>query len=230
MSSPAPAADLVYCKAQTALALLDYDTKGMPGVVAAALQRCGGYWAALVAVLPALQSAARVIRRSTSAGLFRSDTGNAIARLGWAACLCRGQGRHRHRALPEDAARALLARRARLDDGRCRRPTIGALDCRSHGLRSRAPGVRGRPDPRSAAAPGPGQPQAVRDRGRGARHARGLPAADGCRDIPAARAQGEVGVPPRRRAGQGAARIHRHAGQTARRPQGHLGQARPCPR
>jgi hypothetical protein len=71
-------ADLVYCKAQTALALLDYDTKGMPGVVAAALQRCGGYWAALVAVLPALQSAARVIRRSTSAGLFRSDTGTQL--------------------------------------------------------------------------------------------------------------------------------------------------------
>ena len=68
-------ADLVYCKAQTALALLDYDTKGMPGDIAAALQRCGGYWAALVGVLPALQSAARVIRRSTSAGLFRSDTG-----------------------------------------------------------------------------------------------------------------------------------------------------------
>jgi hypothetical protein len=68
-------ADLVYCKAQPALALLDYDTKGMPGDVAAALQRRGGYWAALVGVLPALQSAARVIRRSTSAGLFRSDTG-----------------------------------------------------------------------------------------------------------------------------------------------------------
>jgi hypothetical protein len=68
-------ADLVYCKAQTALALLDYDTKGMPGDIAAALQRCGGYWAALVGVVPALQSAARVIRRSTSAGLYRSDTG-----------------------------------------------------------------------------------------------------------------------------------------------------------
>ena len=71
-------ADLVYCKAQTALALLDYDTKGMPGVVAAALQRHGSYWAALVAVLPGLQSAARVIRHSTSAGLFRSDTGTRL--------------------------------------------------------------------------------------------------------------------------------------------------------
>ena len=54
-------ADLVYCKAQTALALLDYDTKGMPGVVGAALQRCGGYWAALVAVLPALSASPRIL-------------------------------------------------------------------------------------------------------------------------------------------------------------------------
>jgi hypothetical protein len=67
--------DIVYRKGQQALALLDFDTKGMPGDVAAALRQCGGYWPALVAVLPGLQTVARVTRRSTSAGLFRSDTG-----------------------------------------------------------------------------------------------------------------------------------------------------------
>ena len=61
-----------------AFALLDFDTKGMPAGVAAELQRLDGFWPALVTVLPALSDAARVTRRSTSAGLSRSDTGAAL--------------------------------------------------------------------------------------------------------------------------------------------------------
>jgi hypothetical protein len=71
-------ADIVYRKGQPALALLDFDTKQMPDDVTAALKRCGSYWAALVAVLPALKATARVTRRSTSAGLSRSDTGKQL--------------------------------------------------------------------------------------------------------------------------------------------------------
>jgi len=71
-------ADIIYRKGQAALALLDFDTKGMSSDVATALRQHGGYWQALVAVLPNLQSIARVTRRSTSAGLFRSDTGKQL--------------------------------------------------------------------------------------------------------------------------------------------------------
>ena len=71
-------ADILYRKGTLALALLDFDTKGMPADVVAALRRHGGYWPALLAVLPDLQTVARVTRRSTSAGLFRADTGTHL--------------------------------------------------------------------------------------------------------------------------------------------------------
>jgi hypothetical protein len=61
-----------------AYALLDFDSKGMPTAVAAELERVGGFWAALRTVLPALGDAARVMRRSTSAGLSRADTCEAL--------------------------------------------------------------------------------------------------------------------------------------------------------
>ena len=61
-----------------AFALLDYDSKGMPAAVAAELKRAGGFWGALLTVLPALKDVARVTRRSTSAGLSRADTGEAL--------------------------------------------------------------------------------------------------------------------------------------------------------
>jgi len=59
---------------QPALALLDFDAKGMPPQVAAKLEALGDFWSALTAVRPDLASVARVTRRSTSAGLFRSDS------------------------------------------------------------------------------------------------------------------------------------------------------------
>ena len=69
---------IVYREGQPAFALLDFDTKGMPPDVAAKLKRLGGFWEALLSVLPALSSVARVTRLSTSAGLFRSDTGERL--------------------------------------------------------------------------------------------------------------------------------------------------------
>ncbi len=70
--------DIIFRKGQRAWALLDHDSKGMPSDVAAELQRCGGFWPTLVNVLPALRSVAHVIRGSTSAGLFRADTGEKL--------------------------------------------------------------------------------------------------------------------------------------------------------
>jgi hypothetical protein len=65
---------IVYRIGEPALALLDFDTKGMPSYVAARLDALGGFWNALVSVLPELASTARVTRRSTSAGIYRTDT------------------------------------------------------------------------------------------------------------------------------------------------------------
>jgi hypothetical protein len=71
-------ADIIFREGQPAFALLDFDTKGMPPGVAAELERLGGFWEALRSVLPALGSVARVTRKSTSAGLSRSDTGERL--------------------------------------------------------------------------------------------------------------------------------------------------------
>ena len=58
--------------------ILDYDSKGMPATVAAELRRLGGFGPALVTVLPALKGTAHLVRLSTSAGLSRDDTGEAL--------------------------------------------------------------------------------------------------------------------------------------------------------
>ena len=50
----------------------------MPASVAAELQQRGGFWPALLTVLPSLGNVARVTRSSTSAGLSRADTGAAL--------------------------------------------------------------------------------------------------------------------------------------------------------
>jgi hypothetical protein len=56
-------------------ALIDFDTKGMPGNVAASIEAAGGMWNALLTVAPGLGRATRVSRASTSSGLYRTDTG-----------------------------------------------------------------------------------------------------------------------------------------------------------
>jgi hypothetical protein len=67
--------DIVYRHGAPAFVLHDFDTKGMPPHVRAKLEEAGGFWPALVSVLPELASAALVMRGSTSSGLSRSDTG-----------------------------------------------------------------------------------------------------------------------------------------------------------
>jgi hypothetical protein len=60
---------------QPGFALFDYDTKGMPSDVEARLKERAKYWTALCEVLPGLEGASYIRRRSTSAGLSRTDTG-----------------------------------------------------------------------------------------------------------------------------------------------------------
>jgi hypothetical protein len=72
------ATDIVYESGRAALMLLDFDTKGMPAGVRSELQRLDGFWSALLSVIPGLQGTGRVSRRSTSAGLFRIDTGERL--------------------------------------------------------------------------------------------------------------------------------------------------------
>jgi hypothetical protein len=64
-----------FCPGAPAFSLADFDTKGMPPATRARVDELGGFWAALTSVLPALKSAAHVIRYSTSSGLYRTDTG-----------------------------------------------------------------------------------------------------------------------------------------------------------
>jgi hypothetical protein len=69
---------IVYRTGEPALALLDYDKKGMPADVAARIRGLGGLWLALKSVLPALGNTAHLTRSSTSGGLYRVDTGERM--------------------------------------------------------------------------------------------------------------------------------------------------------
>lgn len=69
---------ICYQSHRPAYALLDFDAKGMPQEVATRLYELGGYWQALVAIIPELKDTGRVVRASTSAGLFRTDTREAV--------------------------------------------------------------------------------------------------------------------------------------------------------
>ncbi len=70
---------ITYQSDKPAIALIDVDTKGMPAAVSEKIAEAGGFWAALVAMLPELATAGRVTRRSTSAGISRTDTGERLA-------------------------------------------------------------------------------------------------------------------------------------------------------
>ena len=65
---------IVYAPGVPALALIDIDTKGMPASVKAKIKASGGFWGALLTVIPSLASAGRVVRKSTSSGISRADT------------------------------------------------------------------------------------------------------------------------------------------------------------
>ncbi len=71
--------NFVYRPGYPALVLLDHDTKGMPPEIADRMRSLGGFEAALRStVLPELGSVARLTRASTSAGLYRTDTGERL--------------------------------------------------------------------------------------------------------------------------------------------------------
>ena len=63
---------------QPGFALFDYDTKGMPPDVEVRLKERGKYWTALGEVLAGLRGASYMRRRSTSAGLLRTDTNEIL--------------------------------------------------------------------------------------------------------------------------------------------------------
>jgi hypothetical protein len=73
------AGEITYRPKQPGVALLDFDTKGMPEEITARVAELGGFWGAVVSVVPEIRGAGRLMRASTSAGLFRTDTGERFA-------------------------------------------------------------------------------------------------------------------------------------------------------
>jgi hypothetical protein len=69
---------IIFRRAAPGFVLCDYDSKGMPADVAQRLAEAGGFWRALVAMLSRLDTIAHLIRASTSAGLYRADTGERL--------------------------------------------------------------------------------------------------------------------------------------------------------
>jgi hypothetical protein len=68
-----------YRRNEPAMVLLDYDTSGMPDAVRRKVEQAGGFYDALAAhVWPDLGKAGCVMRASTSSGLTRADTGEAL--------------------------------------------------------------------------------------------------------------------------------------------------------
>jgi putative DNA primase/helicase len=72
------AENILYRPGQPAFALFDSDTKGMPPTIEAKIAAEGGFDATLASVLPALRDVGRLSRASTSAGLYRGDTGERL--------------------------------------------------------------------------------------------------------------------------------------------------------
>jgi hypothetical protein len=60
---------------EPAAVLLDFDRKGMPQAVADRLEVAGGFEGAIAELLPDLGTYARVVRASTSAGIYDEETG-----------------------------------------------------------------------------------------------------------------------------------------------------------
>ena len=83
----------------------------MPPAVADRIRQAGGYWAALASVVPELEHVARAVRTSTSSGIARADTGEALKGSdGVHVFVLVQNGSDVERFL--DPARPLLARRA----------------------------------------------------------------------------------------------------------------------
>jgi hypothetical protein len=73
---------IVYRAGQPGFVLFDIDTKSMPREVAVRLEKAGGLWAGLTTIVPALERTARLVRASTSAGIFDERTGREFAGSG----------------------------------------------------------------------------------------------------------------------------------------------------
>jgi putative DNA primase/helicase len=65
---------ITYRNGQPALALVDVDIKGMPAEIRAKIEAAGGMIAAIASGMPELTICGRVVRRSTSTGIYRDDT------------------------------------------------------------------------------------------------------------------------------------------------------------
>jgi hypothetical protein len=61
---------------EPAACLLDFDQKAMPDDVAERIEGLGGFEGAIESLLPGLPNCARVIRASTSAGIYNEETGD----------------------------------------------------------------------------------------------------------------------------------------------------------
>ncbi len=175
----AHAADLPVPAGPAGAALLDYDQKAMPDEVRQRLADLGGFEGALAALLPGYADLARVVRASTSAGLFHRADRRAVRRERWAARLSLRRRRLRHPAVPRDPAEARVACRLRLDHGRRSRCAPGPQHRRHQRGLARAAGVRRAAAGRRSLAQDHAARQPQASRRRAARHACRLPAADG---------------------------------------------------
>jgi hypothetical protein len=72
----------VYRSAEPAFALIDFDQKGMPLEMARRLAEAGGVETVIARIIPEFMAAGRVMRSSTSAGLFRGDNGEELPHSG----------------------------------------------------------------------------------------------------------------------------------------------------
>ena len=92
-----------YTPGAPALLLIDVDTKGMPDSVRARVEALGGAARAIASVVPELKTCGSVLRNSTTTGLSRADTGEALPG---------SEGRHLY-ILVQDGATTSSARCAR---------------------------------------------------------------------------------------------------------------------
>jgi hypothetical protein len=73
---------LAFGESRRGFCLADFDRKGITAAVEDKLTQSGGFVAALATVIPELKDVGRVMRASTSAGLFRTDSGQRFADSG----------------------------------------------------------------------------------------------------------------------------------------------------
>jgi hypothetical protein len=69
----------IHYRDEPGLVLLDFDTKGMPEDVRARLRSLGGFCAAIEAVCAGIALAGYIRRKSTSAGIFHSETARDVS-------------------------------------------------------------------------------------------------------------------------------------------------------